>query len=145
MNVRVGEPAQANGAINDKIKSVLNILGSLIGLKNAVKVVHRPYKKLTKSVHCHILKTMKSWAWKPEKNDFLKKMGRPCFEDVLEALTNGGFRDVLTNPNYPDQKILIVIIDGYAHAVPFKETKGLFLLFTVFPSWAYQKRYGGKK
>lgn len=87
---------------------------------------------------------MKSWAWKPEKNKLLKEMGRPCFEDVLEALTNGGFCDVLSNPNYPVQKILIVMIDGYAHAVPFKETENIFFLFTVYPSRAYQKRYGGK-
>ena len=116
-----------------------------MGLVNTVKLVYQLYKKLTKGVHCHTLKMMKSWAWKPEKNDLLKEMGRPCFEDVLDALANGGFRDVLSNSNYPDQKILIVIIDGYSHAVPFKETKGLFLLFTVFPSRTYQKRYGGKK
>ena len=70
---------------------------------------------------------MKSWVWKPEKNDILKEMGRPCFEDVLEALANGGFRDILSNPNYPDQKILIVIINDYAHAVPFKERADLFV------------------
>jgi hypothetical protein len=72
-------------------------------------------------------------------------MGRPCFEDVLKALINGGFRDVLRNPNYSDQKILIVMIDAYAHAVPFKETEKLFFLFTVYPSRAYHKRYGGKE
>ena len=83
-------------------------------------------------------------AWKPEKNEILKQMGRPSFEDVLEALNAGGFRDVLSNSNYPDQRILIVMIDGYAHAVPFKEAEGIFFLFTVFPSRAYQKRYGGK-
>lgn len=88
---------------------------------------------------------MKSWGWKPEKNELLRDLGRPSFEDVLEALAGGGFRDVLTNPNYPDQKILIVMIAGYAHAVPFKETRDLFFLFTVYPSRAYQKRYGGKK
>ncbi len=87
---------------------------------------------------------MKSWAWKPEKNELLKEMGRPCFEDVLEALINGGFRDILSNPNYPDQKILIVMIDGYAHAVPYKEADKIFFAFTVYPSRAYQKRYGGK-
>ena len=88
---------------------------------------------------------MKSWAWKPEKNQLLKEMGRPCFEDVLESLINGGFRDVLSNPNYPEQKLLIVMIDDYAHAVPFKETEELFFLFTVYPSRAYQKRYGGNE
>lgn len=71
-------------------------------------------------------------------------MGRPSFEDVLEALEQGGFRDVLSNTNYPDQKALIVMINDYAHVVPFKETKEFFLLFTVYPSRTHQKRYGGK-
>jgi hypothetical protein len=72
-------------------------------------------------------------------------MEMPSFEDVLDALENGGFRDVLISSNYPDQKILIVMIDDYAHAVPFKEVDEIFFLFTVYPSRAYQKRYGGKK
>ena len=69
-------------------------------------------------------------------------MGRPGFEDVLDALESGGYRDVLVNPSHPDQKILIVMIDDYAHAVPFKETGEIYFLFTVYPSRAYQKRYG---
>jgi len=88
---------------------------------------------------------MKSWVWKPEKNKKLKEMGRPSFEDVLDALENGGFRDVLSSSNYPNQKILIVMIDSYAHAFPFKEIEEVFFLFTVYPSRTYQKRYGGKK
>lgn len=88
---------------------------------------------------------MKSWGWKPEKNEKLKKMGRPSFEDILAALGKGGFRDVLNNHNYPDQNILILMINGYAHVVPFKETEEVFFLFTVYPSRAYQKRYGGKR
>ena len=72
-------------------------------------------------------------------------MGRPGFEAVLDALANGGFRDVLSNSNYPDQKLLIVIIGDYAHVVPFKETAEIFFLFTVYPSRAYQKRYGGEQ
>ena len=88
---------------------------------------------------------MKSWGWKPEKNAKLRELGRPCFEDVLDALENGGYRDVLQNPSYPDQKILIVVIDDYAHAVPFKETEEINFLFTMYPSRAYQKRYGGMR
>ena len=37
------------------------------------------------------------------------------------------------------------MIDDYAHAVPFKEIEEIFFLFTVYPSQAYQKQYGGKK
>lgn len=72
-------------------------------------------------------------------------MGRPSFEDVLDALENVDFLDVLSNSNYPNQKILVVMIDDYAHAVPFKEAEEMFFLFTVYPSRAYQKRYGEKK
>lgn len=61
--------------------------------------------QLTKYVYCHKLTSMKSLTWKPEKNDKLREMGRPSFEEVIEALEKGGFRDILVNPNYPDQKI----------------------------------------
>ena len=47
------------------------------------------YKILTKCVHCHKFDMMTSWAWKPEKNNKLREIGRPCFEDVLVALENG--------------------------------------------------------
>ena len=80
-----------------------------------------------------------------KKNDKLKEMERPSFEDVLDALKNGGFCDVLSNPNYGDQKILIILINNYAHVVPFKETEEIFFMFTVYPSRAYQKLYGGKQ
>lgn len=71
-------------------------------------------------------------------------MGRPCFEDVLDALVSGGFREVLINSNYADQRLLIVMIGSYAHVVPFKEHEEFFFLFTVYPSRAYQKLYGDK-
>jgi hypothetical protein len=88
---------------------------------------------------------MKTWSWKPEKNQKLKEMGRPGFEAVLLALEQGGFRDVLSNLGYPNQKLLVVMIDGYAHVVPFKETDETFFLFTVYPSRIYQKIYGVNK
>ena len=88
---------------------------------------------------------MKSWTWKPEKNETLKKMGRPSFEDIVDSLDAGGFRDVLGNPNYPDQYLLVVMVDGYIHVVPFKINQEIFFLFTAYPSRTLQKRYGGNK
>ena len=96
------------------------------------------------NVHLLSYSVSVSWNWKPEKNDRLKELKRPCFEDVLQALEKGGFRDILANSNYPDQRLLVVMIFGYIHIVPFKMTKGLFFLFTIYPSRVYQKKYGGK-
>ena len=88
---------------------------------------------------------MKLWGWKPEKNVKLQSMGRPSFEEVLLALEEGGYRDILQNPNYPDRMLLIVMINDYAHVVSFKVTLKLNIMFTVFPSRAYQKKHQGKK
>jgi|GEM_PF-4091169 hypothetical protein len=34
-----------------------------------------------------------------------------------KALNDGGFCDVLSSPPYRGQRILVVMIDGYAHAI----------------------------
>ena len=84
--------------------------------------------------------------WKPEKNEELKKdPTRPSFDDVLEAIAEGGYRDVLRNKNHPDQVVLVVMIQGYAHAVPCRILGTLMFLRTVFPSRILQKTYGGRK
>lgn len=86
---------------------------------------------------------MKTFGWKPEKNETLKEMGRPSFENVLSAIENGGFREVLKNKARSDQFLMVVMINDYTHAVPFKLKGDLFFLFTVYPSRALHKKYGG--
>lgn len=84
-------------------------------------------------------------VWKPEKNVELKRdPNRSSFDDVVEALAAGGYRDALRNRNHPDQMILVVEIEGYAHAVPYRIVGTMMFLRTVYPSRELQKKHGMK-
>ena len=48
---------------------------------------------------------------------------------------------VEANPGYPNQKIYILDIDGYAVVVPFIETDEEIFLKTAFPSRKHTKQY----
>ena len=87
--------------------------------------------------------------WNPDKNDWLKKNRDLSFEDVLLSIKEGNLLDVIDNPskNFPNQKVLIVLIRGYVCYVPFvidKENKVLFLK-TIIPSRKLNKAYNNKK
>jgi hypothetical protein len=83
------------------------------------------------------------WTWNPEKNELLRLRGRPEFEEVLTALREGGLRAYGSNPHHPGQMILVVMIDGYAHAVPYRIEGEVAFMLTVYPSRKLQKRFGG--
>ena len=67
-----------------------------------------------------------------------------CFDDVLEAISQGGLVAVERHHNvakYPNQGLLIVRISRYAYVVPFVESESVLFLKTVFPSRKYTKVY----
>jgi len=85
---------------------------------------------------------MKPMAWSPEKNAQLMADRQLCFEDVVVAIASGGLLDVLAHPNpqrYPDQRILVVRLKGYAHLVPYVETEDQLFLKTIIPSRKAQR------
>ena len=52
-------------------------------------------------------------------------------------MSNGGLLSVLDHPNkeqYPNQRMLVVRIRGYAYLVPFVDTKQEVFLKTIIPS-----------
>ena len=56
---------------------------------------------------------------------------------MVVAIEAGGVVDILAHPNpakYPNQRILVVSSDGYAHLVPFVEEAEHYFLKTVIPS-----------
>jgi hypothetical protein len=56
---------------------------------------------------------------------------------VLSAMSNGNLIAVLGHPNtdqYPNQRMFVVRIRGYAYLVPFVETKQEVFLKTIIPS-----------
>ena len=65
-------------------------------------------------------------------------------EDVRQEILAERFdMDYVVNQDgHPGQKMFIVIINGYAHCVPFvKEPDGTYFLKTAFKSSLYQRRY----
>lgn len=66
------------------------------------------------------------------------------FEEVLVAVSQGALLDVVEHPNmekYPNQRIFIVKIRGYAFLVPFVETDGEIFLKIIIPSRSATRRY----
>ncbi len=69
------------------------------------------------------------------------------FEDIIAILETRGCLEVIDHPNpakYPDQKIYIVDINGYAYLVPFERYKNKCILKTVFPSRKITRLYREK-
>ncbi len=87
---------------------------------------------------------MKPVNWSTEKNIRLKAERRVSFEEVISAMANGGLLDVLDHPNtaqYPNQRMFVVRIRGYAYLVPFVETKQEVFLKTIIPSRKATRTY----
>ena len=59
-------------------------------------------------------------------------------------MAHGGILDVQDHPNtgpYPNQRILVVRIRGYAYLVPFVETESEVFLKTIIPSRKATRNY----
>ena len=90
---------------------------------------------------------MKYYAWDPEKNELLKKQRDVRFEDVVFYIEAGDEVDVLQHPNpkrYPNQKVSVVLIEGYAYLAPFVESEIEIFLKTIIPSRKATKQYLGE-
>ncbi len=87
--------------------------------------------------------------WNEEKNEKLKAERDISFEEVVDALNEGGFLEILDHPNqkkHSNQKILIVKIESYAYQVPFVFDKEKIFFKTIYPSRKATKKYlVGKK
>jgi len=87
---------------------------------------------------------MKPINWNADKNLQLKVERGTSFEEVLVAMSQGALLDVIEHPNkdnYPNQRILIVRIRGYAFLVPFVETDHEIFLKTIIPSRSATRSY----
>ncbi len=66
------------------------------------------------------------------------------FEDVLYSLQSGRLLDDLVHPNkkkYPNQRMLVVEVDGYAWLVPYVENDDEIFLKSIIPSRKATKYY----
>ncbi len=59
-------------------------------------------------------------------------------------MSHGGILDIQDHPNtdqYPNQRMLVVHIRGYAYLVPFVETENEVFLKTIIPSRKATRHY----
>jgi hypothetical protein len=80
---------------------------------------------------------MKPFRWSAGKNEVLQAQRGVSFEAVVVAIESGDLLDIVEHPNqarYPGQRILVVLISGYVHLVPYGEADDHFFLKTIIPS-----------
>lgn len=87
---------------------------------------------------------MKYFDWNQKKNELLKIEREVCFEDVVDAISQGKVLDAFQHPNqrkYPNQKVYVVEIRGYAYFVAYVEDNEKKFLKTIYPSREATKKY----
>ena len=86
----------------------------------------------------------KAIRWNEEKNQLLILERNLSFEMVLDLLEKREILGIEPHPNqdkYPNQKILIVRLNGYVCYVPFVEHEEEIFLKTIIPSRKLKKTY----
>jgi uncharacterized DUF497 family protein len=86
------------------------------------------------------------FRWNAEKNEILVRERGITFEEIvqrIESCTKIIERDHPNKKKYPNQKILIVDIDGYAYLVSCVIDKNEYFLKTIIPSRKATKKYIG--
>ncbi len=78
------------------------------------------------------------FAWDPKKNEELKSEGRPTFEDAVRAIEKNLLRED-ENAVHPGQRIFVVEIANYPHAVPYEIRGEVFWLITVYPARKFKR------
>ncbi|MDR3642783.1 MAG: toxin [Candidatus Doudnabacteria bacterium] len=87
---------------------------------------------------------MKSFNWSNDKNLWLQDIRKVCFEDAVREITEHRVLDNFKHPNqktYPNQKIFIIAINGYACRVPYIESEETIFFKTIIPSRQATKKY----
>lgn len=85
---------------------------------------------------------IKKIEWSITKNAELKQNRGVCFEDVEYAIREDKIINIVPHHNlekYPNQKILLVEVNGYIHYVPFVENEDSYFLKSIIPSRKYNK------
>ena len=92
--------------------------------------------------------SMEMFSWNTEKNEILARERGITFEEIVQRIESGAKVIETDHPNkkkYPNQKILIVDVDGYAYLVPCVIDKNECFLKTIIPSRKATKKYLGGK
>ncbi len=89
---------------------------------------------------------MRTFTWNAEKNETLEKKRGITFEEIVEMMEAGAYTLEVDHPNkkkYPNQRILVVDVDGYAYILPFVKDGEDYFLKTIIPSRKATKQYLG--
>jgi hypothetical protein len=81
--------------------------------------------------------------WNSEKNKWLVSNRNISFEQIVVAIENGDFIGIMKHPNYnyPNQFMILVIINEYIYCVPTIINGNEYFLKTIYPSRKYTKRF----
>src|SRR5215510_2169419 len=96
---------------------------------------------------CYVL-SMPRIAWNADKNQLLLQTRGVSFEEIAQIIEQDGPRAMLVHHNlqrYPNQRLYIVVIRGYAYIVPVVETAEELFLKTIIPSRHMTRRYVRKE
>jgi len=99
---------------------------------------------MTKGTRRVSLICMKQINWNAEKNQILMNERGVSFEDIVFSMQQGDLLDDLCHPNkdkYPNQRVFVINIEGYAHLVPYVENEDEIFLKTIIPSRKATKQY----
>lgn len=89
---------------------------------------------------------MKIFKWNTEKNEKLEKERGITFEEIVEIIESGAKVIEVDHPNkkkFPNQRILIVDVSGYAYMIPFVKDDNEYFFKTIIPSRKATKKYLG--
>ena len=89
---------------------------------------------------------MKVFKWNVEKNKILAKERKITFEEIIQLIIAGAKVIETDHPNkekYPNQKIMIIDVEGYAYLVPYVKDGDGYFLKTIIPSRKATKKYFG--
>jgi len=91
---------------------------------------------------------MITFKWNSEKNIFLALNRGITFEEIVQRIKSGAKVIETDHPNkkkYPNQKIMIVDVEGYAYLVPYVIEKNEYFLKMIIPSRKATKNFLGGK
>ncbi|MBI5625379.1 MAG: BrnT family toxin [Elusimicrobia bacterium] len=89
---------------------------------------------------------MKAIRWDEQKNEWLKVHRGVGFEQVALKIEASDVLDVVEHQNrarYPNQRIFILEMGGYAYPVPFVESETEIFLKTIIPNRKATKQFLG--
>ena len=83
-----------------------------------------------------------------QKNERIFQLRGVTFQMVIEAIAEKGVLLNFSHPNqekYPNQRVLVVNMNGYAYCVPYAIEGDRWILKTIYPSRKFKHLIRGKR